>query len=66
MSRSDRTERLHAAHSVIVLVAFFEAFDELEIPFTTKTLDLTKARQLGVLDHRFHARALVRASGAPI
>jgi hypothetical protein len=55
MSRSDRTERLHAAHSVIVLVAFFEAFDELKIPFTTKTLELTKTRQLGVLDHRIQS-----------
>jgi hypothetical protein len=51
MSRSDRTERLHAAHSVIVLVAFFEAFDELELPLDTRTLDLTKARQLAVVGH---------------
>jgi hypothetical protein len=55
LSRSDRTERLHAAHSVIVLVAFFEAFDDLEVPFTTKTLELTKARQLVVLDHRIQS-----------
>jgi NACHT N-terminal Helical domain 7/AAA domain len=47
-SRADRTERLHAAHSVIVLVAFFEAFDELGIPFTTKSVDLTRQRQLNL------------------
>ncbi|ALG09101.1 NACHT domain-containing protein [Kibdelosporangium phytohabitans] len=45
-SRIDRTRRLHAAHSVIVIVAFFEAFDELGIPFTTKSLDMTRQRQL--------------------
>jgi hypothetical protein len=46
LSRHSRTERLHAAHSVIVLVAFFQALDELNIPLTTKGLDLTRQRQL--------------------
>jgi hypothetical protein len=45
-SRYDRTQRLHAAHAVIVLVAFFEAFDELAIPFSTKGLGITKKEQL--------------------
>jgi hypothetical protein len=48
ISRHTRTQRLHAAHTVIVLVAFFEAFDELGIPLTSKELDLTKQRQLDV------------------
>jgi hypothetical protein len=45
ISRYTRTQRLHAAHTVIVLVAFFEAFDESDIPLTSKDLDLTKQRQ---------------------
>jgi hypothetical protein len=45
ISRYTRTQRLHAAHTVIVLVAFFEAFDELDTPLTSKDLDLTKRRQ---------------------
>lgn len=47
-TRFDQTQRLHAAHSVIVVVAFFEALDELNVPFTTKSLDLTKERQLAL------------------
>nr|WP_052478469.1 ATP-binding protein [Kibdelosporangium sp. MJ126-NF4]CEL18317.1 hypothetical protein [Kibdelosporangium sp. MJ126-NF4]CTQ97801.1 hypothetical protein [Kibdelosporangium sp. MJ126-NF4] len=47
-SRADRTQRLHAAHSVIVVVAFFEALDELDVPLTAKSLDLTKQRQLAL------------------
>lgn len=48
LSRYDRTQRLHAAHTVIVLVAFFEAFDELEFPLTTKDLGPTKQKGTGL------------------
>lgn len=34
LSRYSRTQRLQAAHAVIVVTAFFEAFRELELPFT--------------------------------
>ncbi|RSM85415.1 hypothetical protein DMH04_16805 [Kibdelosporangium aridum] len=48
LSRYDRTQRLHAAHTVIVLVAFFEAFNELEFPLTTKDLGPTKQKGTGL------------------
>nr|WP_052478028.1 ATP-binding protein [Kibdelosporangium sp. MJ126-NF4]CEL15479.1 hypothetical protein [Kibdelosporangium sp. MJ126-NF4]CTQ92119.1 hypothetical protein [Kibdelosporangium sp. MJ126-NF4] len=48
LSRHDRTERLHAAHTVIVLVAFFEAFDELELGLGTKDLGPTKQHGSGL------------------
>ncbi|MGW4211048.1 NACHT domain-containing protein [Lentzea sp. NPDC004789] len=34
LDRYSRTQRLHAAHAVIVITAFFEAFRELELPFS--------------------------------
>jgi hypothetical protein len=34
LSRYDRTQQLHAAHAVIVVTAFFEAFRELRLPFS--------------------------------
>ncbi|MCG8927153.1 AAA family ATPase [Lentzea sp. CC55] len=33
LNRYDRTQRLHAAHSVIVVTAYFEVLRELELPF---------------------------------
>lgn len=44
VSRFDRTQRLLAAHTVIVITAFFEALQE-EAPFDTKLLALTKKEQ---------------------
>ncbi|PRY35225.1 hypothetical protein CLV43_114143 [Umezawaea tangerina] len=38
ISRYDRTQRLHAAHTVIVLVSFFEVVDESGVPFSTADL----------------------------
>ncbi|MEJ2858287.1 MULTISPECIES: NACHT domain-containing protein [unclassified Saccharothrix] len=43
LSRYSRTERLHAAHAVMVVVAFFEAAKE--IPFDLKHLEITRADQ---------------------
>lgn len=39
LSRYSRTQRLQAAHAVIVVTAFFEAFRELELPFTFSAED---------------------------
>ncbi|MFI6102190.1 NACHT domain-containing protein [Lentzea sp. NPDC051213] len=33
LNRYDRTQRLHAAHAVIVVTAYFEALHKLELPF---------------------------------
>ncbi|RJQ81796.1 hypothetical protein D5S17_04285 [Pseudonocardiaceae bacterium YIM PH 21723] len=49
MSRATRTERLQAAHTILLLVSFFEMIDELDIPLSTKDLELTKELQRGFL-----------------
>jgi len=38
LSRYSRTQRLHAAHTMVVLASFFEAFDESGVPAVTKDL----------------------------
>ena len=44
----DRTERLTAAHRVIVLTGFFEAVSGIELPFTADELPLDRSAQVGV------------------
>lgn len=46
--RAERTELLRAAHTVIVVVAFFEALEELELPFTLAEVELSRAEQLAL------------------
>jgi hypothetical protein len=41
LSRYDRTQRLQAAHTVIVLTSFFEAFDALGVGARIKDLELS-------------------------
>lgn len=45
LSRFDRTERLVAAHSVIVISSFFEAIDLSGLPVNWKQLKITSAEQ---------------------
>ncbi|GGT30025.1 hypothetical protein GCM10010286_64060 [Streptomyces toxytricini] len=46
--RAERTELLHAAHTVIVVVAWFEALDASELPFGVGDLELTRGEQLAL------------------
>jgi hypothetical protein len=39
--RYDRTQRLEAAHTIIAVSAFFEAFDDIKLPFDLRQLALT-------------------------
>ncbi|MEV4623853.1 hypothetical protein AB0J74_34735 [Asanoa sp. NPDC049573] len=48
LSRYDRTQRFEAAHTVIVVVAFFEALQEADLPFRFADLELTPAEQLTI------------------
>ncbi|GAA4945989.1 NACHT domain-containing protein [Actinoplanes utahensis] len=48
LSRYGRTERLEAAHTVIVVTAFFEALTEMQLPVELAEMELTKAEQLAV------------------
>jgi hypothetical protein len=53
-SRLSRTERIQAAHQILVVVAFFEAVEEslteLDAPFTLADLEFTTEEQTGLLD----------------
>ncbi|MEU4743463.1 ATP-binding protein [Actinosynnema sp. NPDC023658] len=49
LTRYDRTERLQAAHAVIVVVAFFDAVAALRLPPALKTLDVDKSEQSELL-----------------
>jgi hypothetical protein len=52
LGRFDRTQRIQAAHSIIVITAYFEALHEAELPFSLDQLELTKAEQVTlVVDH---------------
>jgi len=52
LSRFDRTQRIQAAHSVIVITAYFEALRSADLPFSLDQLELTKAEQMTlVVDH---------------
>src|SRR6202034_1203733 len=39
LSRFDRTERLTAAHRVVILTAYFEALHEIRLPFASRELE---------------------------
>lgn len=43
--RSERTELLQAAHTVIVVVAWFQALGESDLPFGVDDLELTRSEQ---------------------
>jgi hypothetical protein len=47
-ARYERSQRLHAAHTVIAVTAFFTALDDIELPFDPDDLQLTRAEQLSV------------------
>jgi len=45
LSRFDRTQRLAAAHAVLVISAYFDALDEGDLPVPLDRLDLTREEQ---------------------
>src|SRR5215217_133462 len=48
LGRFDRSERLAAAHSVIVVTAYFEAIAGAQLPFEFRKLGVNKADQVGL------------------
>lgn len=48
LGRFDRTQRLAAAHRVIVLTGFFEAVSGAQLPFDARKLRLDKSAQVGI------------------
>ncbi|NYH54605.1 hypothetical protein HNR06_004194 [Nocardiopsis arvandica] len=63
-SRMSRTEKIEAAHQILVVVAFFEAVEEsltaLDAPFTLADLEFTREEQAGLMD-----RVLAHSVSAP-
>lgn len=51
VNRYNRTQRLEAAHAVLVLAAFFEAFDEVPLPFRFTDLEVSTAEQITLAHH---------------
>jgi hypothetical protein len=49
LGRFDRSERLAAAHAVIVLTAYFEALAEADRPFDSLELGFSKTEQVAVM-----------------
>ncbi|GLF98371.1 NACHT domain-containing protein [Streptomyces yaizuensis] len=47
--RATRTQRLAAAHTVLVITAYFEVLGEVELPFRLADLELTRDEQLTVV-----------------
>lgn len=45
LARFDRSERLAAAHAVVVLSAYFEILSETDLPCDARELELTRAEQ---------------------
>ncbi|GAT66961.1 signal transduction protein with Nacht domain protein [Planomonospora sphaerica] len=43
LGRHDRTQRLQAAHAIVVLTAFYEAIDEVELPLSAGEIGLDRA-----------------------
>jgi NACHT N-terminal Helical domain 7 len=48
LGRFGRSERLAAAHAVIVLEAYFEVLAKVDLPVEAKKLDLAKAEQVAI------------------
>ncbi|MFD7234920.1 NACHT domain-containing protein [Streptomyces syringium] len=46
--RAERTELLHAAHTVIVVLAWFQALEERHLPVRLDDLELTRREQLAL------------------
>ncbi|MBT2507900.1 hypothetical protein J7I98_18835 [Streptomyces sp. ISL-98] len=59
--RAERTERIAAAHAVIVITAFFEALGEAELPFELAELRLTRREQIGLAGGSDAAHSFVQA-----
>jgi hypothetical protein len=59
--RADRTEKIAAAHAVLVITAYFEAAEEAELPFSIGELELTRDEQIALAGGDGAAGTFVRA-----
>ncbi|GAA1510798.1 hypothetical protein GCM10009730_14110 [Streptomyces albidochromogenes] len=66
--RAERTERIAAAHAVLVVTAYFEALGEVELPFDLAEARLTRREQIALAGGSDAAYGFVQrlvATGAP-
>ncbi|WP_182884180.1 NACHT domain-containing protein [Microbispora sp. H10885] len=61
LGRHSRTQRLEAAHSVIVIVAFFEALEELDLPFAVEDLELARHEVISISEMSDRRGAMTNA-----
>lgn len=67
LSRYTRTQRLHAAHTVLVVTAFFEAVAAADTPYRFDDLELTRDEQLLLTSAGQEAASLAEFGGsAPV
>lgn len=52
LSRFDRTQRIQAAHAIVVITAYFEALAAAEVPLPLEELELTSSEQVTVAADR--------------
>ena len=52
LSRFDRTQRIQAAHAIIVVTAYFETLADADLPFPIDALELTRAEQVTLVADR--------------
>jgi NACHT conflict system protein len=52
LSRFDRTQRIQAAHAIIVITAYFEAVATSDLPFPLNELELTRSEQVTLVADR--------------
>ena len=48
LDRFSRSERLAAAHAIVVLVAYFDSLADAELPFAARDLELKKSEQVAL------------------
>lgn len=58
--RAERTEKIAAAHAVLVVVALFEVLDEAELPFRLADVELTRNEQISLVGGDANAAAFVQ------
>lgn len=52
LSRFDRTQRIQAAHAIVVITAYFEALAAADLPFQLDELELTGSEQVALAADR--------------
>lgn len=64
LGRFDRTSRLRAAHKIIIVTGFFEAVNDMHLPFNFDSLQLDRATQISIsTDENIYSQRLSVLAG---